>query len=123
MQQAFVIHIHSGHGRSHYDLMLLRGETLATWQLLRSPVALEVGESLAARKLPDHRAAYLTYEGPLSRERGKVKRLDRGSYQLLTEQSERWELVFNGQKITGRYELEYCGPDVNAWIFRRLSED
>ncbi len=122
MERQFVIHMHTGHGQLHYDLMLAHGEALATWQLPLSPAAMEIGDSLDARKLGDHRVAYLSYEGPVSRGRGEVTILDRGSFQLLTQRPGRWEVVFNGEKIAGRFEFVHCGPDADAWALRRVPE-
>ena len=72
MADAFVIQIHSGCGEPHYDFMLECGEALATWQLARSPEGLAAGGEMPAKKLADHRKAYLICEGPVSRGRGEV---------------------------------------------------
>ena len=122
MQRPFVIHLHRGHGPSHYDLMLLYGEALACWRLDESPAKLPVGRCLSAQKLPDHRAAYLTYEGPVSGRRGEVTIVDRGTYDLLTDSPDRWEARFNGQEMAGRYELLRLRPQTDAWNLRRLPD-
>ena len=67
---------------SHYDFMLQRGDVLATWALERVPLA---GETVAALKLPDHRLAYLDYEGLLTGGRGTVRRVEAGTYQVERE--------------------------------------
>ena len=123
MQRSFVIHAHSGHGEFHYDMMLSGGEGLATWRLLRSPADVAVGEDLSARRLPDHRPAYLTYEGPVSDGRGQVAILDRGNYELLSEQPARWEFRLEGSKISGRYELVREPDGEDAWTLHRLPDD
>lgn len=62
----------------HWDLMLEHGNVLVTFELERLPTG--AGE-FQARRLPDHRLAYLEYEGHISGNRGQVFRLDRGLYQ------------------------------------------
>lgn len=62
---------------SHYDLMLERDGKLLTWAVPEQP---RPGLKIAAVKLPDHRLAYLEYEGPISGGRGEVRRIDAGEY-------------------------------------------
>ena len=64
----------------HWDFLLERDELLESWRLLREPV---LDEWIRAEKLPDHRTVYLTYEGPVSGDRGHVSRIVSGSYQAL----------------------------------------
>lgn len=68
----------------HWDLMLDTGTILRTWALDELPV---VDRPIAARGLPDHRRAYLEYEGPVSGDRGEVTRIERGQYSVIEEQS------------------------------------
>ncbi len=83
---------------SHWDFMLQMGEVLWTWQLQELPDAwvsvLGLGETagrveVRANRLPDHRLVYLEYEGPVSGDRGTVRRIAAGSYQLLDRQPDR----------------------------------
>ncbi|CAN5859426.1 hypothetical protein BH23PLA1_BH23PLA1_10970 [soil metagenome] len=76
---AFVILEHRWNG-VHWDFMLEAGEALRTWAI-DSPIV--AGSDLPARALPDHRLAYLDYEGEISEGRGTVQRLDRGTYEVL----------------------------------------
>ena len=77
----FVIlqHIMSSHSvrRSHYDLMLEDNGKLITWAIPDLPCA---GLQTSATKLPDHRLAFLDYEGSVSGDRGEVRRVDWGDY-------------------------------------------
>ena len=134
---AFVLHEHSGYGPVHYDLMLSHGEALATWRVEAPPAALaeaclpacgkEAGPAgkqvreLPARRLPDHRAAYLSYEGLVSDGRGQVKMLDAGGYELLSESPLRWEIVLHGRLLAGRWELVRDDQGADRWTLRRLS--
>ncbi len=59
----------------HYDLLLERPDSCWTWRLTAPP-----GEPLEATRIADHRKHYLTYEGEVSGGRGRVERVDRGTY-------------------------------------------
>jgi len=120
MPKRFVILIHSGLGAEHYDLMLEQAELLATWQLSGSPGELARGQGIAARRIGDHRAAYLEYEGPVSRNRGTVKQLDKGTYELLAADESRWEFELAGRKLRGRFELRHSGA-AEEWTLQRLT--
>ena len=122
MSKAFVIQIHSGWGATHYDLMLEVDESLATWQLPRSPLEPGPPAPIAARKLPDHRRAYLTYEGPVSKGRGRVDIMDRGECDLLLRRADRWEFRLLGRVITGRFELARSADDPEQWKLIRLGD-
>ncbi len=120
MQNEFVIQMHSGYGPVHYDLMLQKDDVLATWQLACRPSG-TVGESMAAKQLDDHRAEYLSYEGPVSGERGRVEIVDRGTYELISEDNTHWVIRFCGRHISGTYELTHTGPGDN-WHLARTGE-
>jgi hypothetical protein len=116
MIEPFVIHLHSGYPGAagpHYDLMLRRGDVLATWQMDRSPLELGTGQSISARKLEDHRLVYLTYEGPVSGGRGQVARQDEGTYELLAEEAQGWRVRFSGRRMRGIYRL--CPEGADDW--------
>lgn len=70
--------------KSHWDLMLEQSESLFTLQLLALPVAeCSQDQKIQASRLPDHRRLYLDYEGPVSGERGGVRQVASGTYQLV----------------------------------------
>ena len=122
MALRFVILAHSGHGPLHYDLMLQRGRALVTWQFAQDP-----GDSacrpLPARRIRDHRLAYLTREGAVSRGRGRVDRVDQGTYGLLDVEDARWRVRLCGRRLVGRFELRRTEGALDEWTFRRLSPD
>ena len=69
---------------SHWDLMLENRGVLLTWELPQLPPGPlpATFEQLGIRLLPSHRIEYLEYEGPVSDDRGTVRRVDCGAYQL-----------------------------------------
>jgi len=58
---------------SHWDLLLERDQACWTWAVDDWPRATTTGGTTATR-LDDHRKYYLTYEGPVSGDRGTVAR-------------------------------------------------
>ena len=76
----YVILHHTGYGEDHFDLMF---EVSPTDPLLtlRSPVW-PIVEDVQLTPLDEHRREYLAYEGPVSGDRGEVKRVAAGTYDL-----------------------------------------
>lgn len=101
----FVILLHETRSGCHYDFMLEHGPALATWQLPQMPNDLRPGQSLPARALPDHRLAYLDYEGAVSGDRGCVKRVDQGSYRLHERNDSSWIVTLAGTCVCGTFRL------------------
>ena len=118
----FVILSHTGHGQPHFDLMLEDGPALATWQLATMPSGLPPGGVVSARKLPDHRSEYLSYEGPVSCGRGSVQRVECGSFDLLRREEGCWEVLLDGTGVQGRFDLRRTGPAAEDWELRRPRE-
>jgi hypothetical protein len=104
----FVVLTHD-HPFLHWDLMLEQGDSLRSWRLMRPP---EDGEPIDAEPLPDHRLAYLDYEGPVSGGRGTVERWDGGSYELIEA------VRFAGRKLSGSASISRAEAGV-AWVFHR----
>lgn len=120
MPSRFVILHHTTRDGEHWDLMLEQGDVLQTWQLLANPLG---GEAypISARRIGDHRLAYLTYEGPISGDRGNVTRIDEGEYErrlaggdeLAANPRGGDELTFElrGGRIGGTFRLVPAKPD------------
>jgi hypothetical protein len=91
----------------HWDLCLDRGETLATWQVLRDPRTTpdKTTHSWPARRLADHRRVYLEYEGPISGDRGNVRRVDQGTWEALEQGPINWVVRLDGTALKGVYRL------------------
>ncbi len=93
--------------------MLERGDVLLTWQLLRDPTD-PANYPIPARRIGDHRKAYLTYEGPLSGNRGTVRRVDEGSFRFIRQGAAGYSLDVNGRCLSGRFDLIVAGGE--AWF-------
>jgi hypothetical protein len=99
--------------------MLQTGNKLATWRLESLP-SHQSAASIAAQRIGDHRIDYLTYEGPLTRDRGHVRRVDEGTCRILECSNTRWVVEFAGQALRGTWLLERSGAgEMTAWTFRR----
>ena len=122
MPSSFVIILHTGHGPEHYDLMLEMleaGEALATWRLERDCLDLRPSEALAARKLPDHRRAYLSYQGPVSGGRGRVTRVHAGTYETLDRRSDRLVVRLDSPGASATFELARTAEPGDEWRITR----
>ncbi len=97
----FVVLEHD-HPRLHWDFMLEVHGSLRTWRLASQPCP---GCAIAATPLPDHRLAYLDYEGPISGGRGSVVCWDRGCYDMERDDDSSIELRWLGAKATGAVRL------------------
>lgn len=97
----FVILEHRWNG-VHWDLMLQHGAVLRTWALDELPIP---GRDVAARALADHRVIYLEYEGPISGDRGTVRRIDTGCYKAREWSKDRVVVELAGSTFRGELEL------------------
>ena len=93
---------------SHWDLMLEFDGVLLTWEL--PTLAFESlpasFERLNICRLADHRLAYLSYEGPVSNDRGEVQRIDAGRFEVL----EASETSVRIQATGARWQIEMRLP-------------
>lgn len=101
----FVIQKHTKRRTHHYDIMLRQGTKLLTWSIKDIRTLQDIQGLTSARKLPDHRLIYLTYQGKIFRGRGEVKIWDKGSY-LRSGPS---LIRLTGRKIKALY---YLVPDI-----------
>jgi len=108
----FVVLIHD-HPVLHWDLMLEKEALLRTWRLARQP---DAAGPIHAEELPEHRPAYLDYEGPVSGNRGIVRRFDRGEFTVVEESGTRLVVDLAGNVLRGRATLERGGHPAH-WIF------
>jgi DNA polymerase Ligase (LigD) len=98
----------------HWDLMLEFGDALRTWALAEEPTP---GVPIAAEELPDHRLAYLDYEGPISGDRGTVRRWDAGRFELLSESRLEIHIRLAGDRVAGEARLTRATGNARKWLF------
>jgi hypothetical protein len=87
---------------SHYDVMFDTGATLRTWAVDAPP---DSPHDQPAEQLPDHRRDYLTYEGPVSGNRGEVARWDEGTYETIDEADGKFVARVTGKKLHGTIHI------------------
>ena len=75
---------------------------LRTWALESEPQA---GMKIQATELPPHRLEFLDYEGPVSGDRGSVKRVDRGNYRMLDSTTRDLKILVMGATMRGTVTL------------------
>jgi hypothetical protein len=113
----FVLLEHRWNG-VHWDFMLEAGEVLRTWAIDAPIVA---GVDLPARAIGDHRRLYLDYEGEVSGNRGRVRRLDEGTYRVLVWSAEHIRVELTGSQLVGEVDLCRVGivsDGMTSWNFR-----
>ena len=104
--------------------MLEAGEALATWRIERDCLGLRPGDCLSARKLPDHRRAYLSYQGPVSGGRGQAARVHCGTYETLDRRPDRLVVRLDSPGASAMFELVRAAEPTDAgddWLITRLS--
>jgi hypothetical protein len=104
--QPFVLLHHRLSDKEHWDLCLDLGAVLATWQILSDPTRSDkTTRYWPARRVADHRRAYLDYEGPISGGRGEVTRVDRGTWRPIEQGPITWLVQLEGAVLRGTYRL------------------
>lgn len=103
----------------HWDLLCETGETLRAWEFAQPLCVLRQ----LVTALPDHRLIYLDYEGPISGERGSVRRVAVGTYELLTDSPTAWAIRLNGASLSGELSLRRAAQNQLPWdaVFRPSS--
>lgn len=111
-------------GSCHLDWLIAqdpRGrDPLVTFRVHRRVDELEPGERLDAERIVDHRPVYLHYEGPVSNDRGTVKRLASGDVTEIDCGGDSWSLevcweVPGGGRRRQRLGLRRTGETPAAW--------
>jgi DNA polymerase Ligase (LigD) len=116
-QRRFVVLEHEWNG-IHWDFMIEDKGRLRTWAI-DAPLISAV--ELPARALPDHRLDYLTYEGPISGGRGRVRRVDGGTFHELEWGPHRVRGTLAGGQLVGEvvvYCVDSASPCSSPWKFR-----
>ncbi|MBI3866063.1 MAG: hypothetical protein HY290_29650 [Planctomycetia bacterium] len=108
----FVLLSHD-HPFPHWDFMLEKEAALRTWRLLKSPAECP---AMDAEPLPDHRLAYLDYEGPVTSNRGTVLAVDRGEYSLVAESDDSVVVHLRGAILQGQASIRRQ-PESKKWTF------
>ncbi len=115
----FVVLLHRQREGSHFDLMIENGPTLAAWKMDTAPEHASA-EGIPCTRIAEHRRRYLSYEGPISGDRGHVSRLDEGTCRVQQRSDAAWRVAFNGKRIEGVFLLDKAIHQGEAWRLRPL---
>jgi hypothetical protein len=91
---------------------------LWTWNLRTAPAELPTGAIAPARRIADHRRAYLDFEGEVSGRRGTVRIVETGTLEILDLFGERLRVRLRGQGGEIVVELEQLQE--GEWALRRI---
>ncbi|MCF7973950.1 MAG: hypothetical protein K9N55_09050 [Phycisphaerae bacterium] len=101
----FVIHEHQKQGEPvHWDLMLELDDVLKTFRLDCAPQHM-LTQSCAAAPIFDHDTRFLQYEGPVQKGLGRVRQVDRGTYESVIMTQHTWTVNLQGSLIKACVEL------------------
>ncbi len=110
---------------SHVDWMISPdpggGEPLVTFRVAGRIDDLGGGARLIAHRIDDHRPEYLAYEGPLSRDRGTVRRLARGMVVSWDRGEDVWRMEIDWPDPAGGLRRQSVrvsreAPGGDAWV-------
>ena len=98
----------------HWDFLVSAADDrpLLAWRFETSPLI--ATRALRAIELPPHRRLYLEYEGELSRDRGVVRRLERGAAQIESLEARRISVRLEAQQ--GPRAVELVRDDDGGWL-------
>lgn len=97
---------------SHFDLMLENDGVLRTWACEEFP---KPGQCVAAEQLPDHRLAYLDYEGPISGDRGEITRVAAGEFEPIAETTDALRVRLASNNLQGMLTLHRSPGEPQRW--------
>ncbi|MGC4002057.1 MAG: hypothetical protein QM811_02460 [Pirellulales bacterium] len=97
----------------HWDLLCESPAGLRTWECQAPPFSMP---TQLVRELPLHRPLYLDYEGPLDRDRGTVERVLAGTFEVLDESTDRFEITVTGDKANGTLRINRDRVAAEVWI-------
>lgn len=80
-QKQFVIQQHTTPDGVHWDLLLEMDDCLWTWRLNTPPAEIK-NQPIGAERIHDHPLRFLTYEGPVQNNTGRVTIADKGTYTI-----------------------------------------
>lgn len=107
-------------GSSHFDWLIDQPRLTQEHRLLAWRCSTRPDEPMApfsAHQMPDHRAHYLTYQGPLTDNRGQVQRVAVGEVIALTATADHADLTIRWKNATVRYHADRSPDSDEQWDF------
>jgi bifunctional non-homologous end joining protein LigD len=116
----FVIQEHHAR-RLHWDVRLERGGVLVSWAVPKGLPEVP-GDIRLAVHTEDHPMEYATFSGEIPKGEyggGKMFIWDRGRYETIKWSQREVQVVFDGERVKGRYTFFRSGADEKNWMVRR----
>lgn len=110
----FVVLIHD-HPEMHWDFLLEQETDCLTWRLAQPPWP---GVACPGEAIVNHRKHYLTWEGPVSGNRGTVTRFDAGEYQREESEPGTLRLTLTDSQRGVREVAAEWQPEQQRWWFQ-----
>ena len=123
-ERIFVIQKHQA-THLHYDFRLEDEGVLKSWAVPKKPPK-EVGVKRLAMQTENHPLEYASFQGQIPEGQygaGKVEIWDKGTYELLEKEENKYAFILHGKKLKGKYFLtrfEKAGK--NAWLLFKGKE-
>jgi hypothetical protein len=95
----------------HWDLLCEEGEDLRAWEF-SEPITVPRQKIIA---LPAHRRMYLDYQGPISGDRGTVRQVAEGTFELLQDSPVQWTIRLHGIALQGELRLSRQTLEQLSW--------
>jgi DNA ligase D-like protein (predicted 3'-phosphoesterase) len=101
----------------HWDFRLQIGRVLKSWAVPKEPPLVCDVKRLAIL-VDDHALSYAKFEGSIEEGYGKgsVKIWDSGTYEMESEQDNKFVFILHGKKLKGRYTLLKFEKAKNGWL-------
>src|SRR5437660_7089632 len=116
----FVIQEHHA-TRLHWDVRLERGGVLVAFAVPKGLPTVP-GDIRLAVHTEDHPMEYATFEGTIPKGEyggGRMFIWDRGTYETLKWSDREVQVVFDGQRVKGKYTFFHGGKEAKDWMVRR----
>lgn len=121
----FVIQKHQA-SHLHWDFRLEVEGVLKSWAVPKEPPK-ETGVKRLAMQTEDHPMEYAKFHGTIPEGMygaGTVEIWDKGSYELLKKEKNKYAFILHGKKLKGKYFLtKFEKAAKNAWLFFKAKED
>lgn len=115
-ESEFVIQQHTTPEGYHWDLMLQSGDVLWTWRMTVSPEHINTA-CLPIERIVDHPLRFLSYEGPVQNNTGRVKIADKGCFRMISVKIDSLCVDVQGKILQGIFTLT-CQSG-NLWMLVR----
>jgi bifunctional non-homologous end joining protein LigD len=117
----FVVHEHHAR-RLHWDLRLERDGVLASWAIPNG-IPDDPKRNRKAIHVEDHPLDYIDFHGTIPSGNygaGEISIWDHGTYRTEKWRKDEVMVVFEGERLTGRYVLFRAGHEERDWMIHRM---